>query len=1142
MDSLSDSSTKAGSSVKGTSDNLDDLGDSSSKASSNLKGTEGSMDGISDSSSDASSSVKGASDSLDSLGDSGTKASGDLKGADSAIDGVSDSSSNATSSVKGASDSLDSLGDSGTKTAGNLKGTDGAIDGVADSSAQASSDVKGASDSLDNLGDSGSRTSKDLKGADSAIDSVSDSSADASSTVKSASDSLDNLGDSGSRASKDLQGADSAIDSVADSSSDASSSVKGISDNLDNMSDSASGAAKGAQNVKNETEEMGDKTTKASIGLKDLAVSLGLVAIASAAFHTLKESMDDAISRFDTLNTFPKVLEALGVSAEDAERSMTNLSDGIDGLPTTLDDIAGSAQEMYSSFNDMDKATDTALALNNALMGSGASAAQAQRGVQQYTKALQTDQMYLSTWNTLSETMGVGLAKVAEEFKMTGASAKNDLYQALQDGTITMDEFNDKLIEVGTGTGIMAKLAKENSLGIATSLGNLKNAAARGIADIIDSFNRLSVAVTGNDIAENIDALKRIVNASFQAIGSVIEGTAPIVIAFSSAIQATLPVVNALTPALVGLATAYAIHKVISLATTAITANATVVAIATTAKNAYAIATNRLALSMTLALVQMKIQSAALLAYNKIVAIAITTQAMLTSGMSLASIATVALSGAVHILNVAIKVLLGPIGWVTLAIGALVGIVVGIIKMFNKTSEEAERLNGETEKLSDSTDELTDSLNGTSEAYKDNAKDIEATANKNSELAEQIDELSAKENKSAADKALLASHIESLNGSIDGLNLAYDEEADALSMSSEELQARLDLMKETEAGMAAQERLTEIIEEQNQAQMQLDEINDLREEWNEKLKESTVNAGEHENAVADLDEQETELKETIALLGEQYGITEEQIIAAAENATTAVEEGNLRQITSYEELSDEHKVAFDSMKETYDELVDNATNAFDRMNEESKVSGKEMIDNLEHNQEMTAQWGENHATLMERAGEEGNDGFIQWLETMGPDSAAELAEVTNMSDEELDRFIELMNEAPEVASDSFKSKLGEGLEESVDVMVKFVDDGSKSMRDQIKSSGFDEIGSMIPEGLVEGIDSGSTNVQNASENMADDTTDAAKNALGINSPSRVFKEMGAAPIGISSNETKKNSEVGAHIMSKMRFKEVVIVG
>lgn len=225
-------------------------------------------------------------------------------------------------------------------------------------------------------------------------------------------------------------------------------------------------SGKGVKEAEQGLKGVGRESTKASTNIKKFATALGLVAIGAAAFKVLSASMGDAISRFDTLNKFPKVLQALGVSADDSQRAMQRLSDGIDGLPTKLDDIASTAQRMYTSLGDMDKATDSALALNNALLGSGASADQAKRGTEQYLKTLQTGKMEMDTWNTLQETMDVGLIKVAEAFGFAGKSAKQDLYKALQDGTITMDEFNDKLIEVGTGTGIMAKLAKENSLGL----------------------------------------------------------------------------------------------------------------------------------------------------------------------------------------------------------------------------------------------------------------------------------------------------------------------------------------------------------------------------------------------------------------------------------------------------------------------------------------------------------------------------------------------------------------------------------------------------------------------------------------------------------------------------------------------------
>src|SRR5699024_3569178 len=109
---------------------------------------------------------------------------------------------------------------------------------------------------------------------------------------------------------------------------------------LDNLEDSGRSSGKGVKEAEQGLKAVGNESTKAGSKIKKFAAALGLVAIASAAFQTLKASMDDAIKRFDTLNNFPKVLQALGVSAEDSERAMARLSDGIDGLPTKLDDIA----------------------------------------------------------------------------------------------------------------------------------------------------------------------------------------------------------------------------------------------------------------------------------------------------------------------------------------------------------------------------------------------------------------------------------------------------------------------------------------------------------------------------------------------------------------------------------------------------------------------------------------------------------------------------------------------------------------------------------------------------------------------------------------------------------------------------------
>ena len=152
---------------------------------------------------------------------------------------------------------------------------------------------------------------------------------------------------------------------------------------------------------------------------------------------------------------------------------------------------------MTAITGNMERSTDATIALNNAMLASGASTDEASRGMDQYLQMLSTGTVDLESWKTLQETMPIALQKVAEAFGYTGESAQRDLYDALKDGSIVFSDFEDKLVELGTGTGILAELAKENSLGIMTSFKNLGSAVTKGMADIIAKADELSQALLG---------------------------------------------------------------------------------------------------------------------------------------------------------------------------------------------------------------------------------------------------------------------------------------------------------------------------------------------------------------------------------------------------------------------------------------------------------------------------------------------------------------------------------------------------------------------------------------------------------------------------------------------------------------------
>ena len=79
---------------------------------------------------------------------------------------------------------------------------------------------------------------------------------------------------------------------------------------------------------------------------------------------------------------------------------------------------------------------------------------------------------------------------------LPGASAQNDLYEALKEGQITFDEFNAKLIELDGGVNGFAARAKTASGGIATAFINMRTAVTRGVTGIIKSVDKALQANT----------------------------------------------------------------------------------------------------------------------------------------------------------------------------------------------------------------------------------------------------------------------------------------------------------------------------------------------------------------------------------------------------------------------------------------------------------------------------------------------------------------------------------------------------------------------------------------------------------------------------------------------------------------------
>lgn len=263
----------------------------------------------------------------------------------------------------------------------------------------------------------------------------------------------------------------------------------------------------------------------------DIAKGVGVFKLLDSAVGLVRNSLDGAINRFDTLKNYPKVMAQMGFSTNDVAKSTELLKKGVDGLPTSLQELTKSSQSFAILEKSATGGAKTAIALNDAFLASGASAADASRGVQQYSQMLSSGKVDLMSWRTLQETMPYALTQVAKSFGLTGKSAERDLYAKLQSGDITMEQLNKRFVELDGGVKGFAQTARTATGGIGTSFTNMKNAVLNGITGVLKTID-IALQNNGfkNGIATVFDGMKQSIIDTFKNINFVLSKVLPPII------------------------------------------------------------------------------------------------------------------------------------------------------------------------------------------------------------------------------------------------------------------------------------------------------------------------------------------------------------------------------------------------------------------------------------------------------------------------------------------------------------------------------------------------------------------------------------------------------------------------------------
>lgn len=862
--------------------------------------------------------------------------------------------------------------------------------------------------------------------------------------VKESSDLAQRSGDGFKQASNKIKSASNEASSGGEGFKQAGHKVKA-------SGEEAKGGGAGFKKAGEDAKAGGDKAGQGAKGfekIKDAIKNFSVGAVAfkavSSAMDLVSQSMDKAIDRFDTLQRFPKVMKAFGHSSKDIAASTKLLSEGIEGLPTTLDTVVATTQKLTSMTGDLKQSTKLTIALNNAFLASGASTEEASRGLTQYTQMLSSGKVDLQSWKTLQETMSYALQKTAESFGYAGASAQNDLYKALQDGKITFSDFSKRLIELNKGVNGFAEMAKKNSEGIRTSFTNIVSAIAKGIANVITEFDKLSKAVTGKSIAEHLNSIKDVINNTFNVIINVIRGATPVVKSLVSVLGFLKPVLDPLIAVFTGVVGAVLLFKGAMLG---------------------------------LAIIK---------GIGSLIGTLITSLVSLTSTSLIAQGATTGLAGALASLSS---------GGVFLVVGA----IAGLVSWLTRESEEVKKAKAENEEFKRSIDDLHDSVSKGNEAYKDRRNEIKATAEDNERLVKKIDELNAVENKTAAQKKELASAAEILNSRIDGLNLVYDKATGTINMTTDAIRKQIEISKQSAEAEAAQQRMVEIAKkrleiEDKEAEVKkkhadaIAEVDAKETHLGLTWAENNLKAGMRKKIDEEAAEASKKLQDAKAQLGEQ----EERLTGVIQNAmeaqAKAVEDSAGRQILTLETMDETQKKLVDDMKAQYEALRGEVQNAFQAIEQQTALSADQMTANLQKNIDAVDKWSQNLETLAKRGLDQG---LIEQMRQAGPKMADQTQALVDASDEQLGRLNTKWTEAGDKAKEGFLRGIratGVELAPEVQAMVTAIGD---EFRQALIDAGFDVKAREIPQKVGEGIEAN----KGAAAQAVNGMTESAKQAF-----------------------------------------------
>ncbi|MDO5329004.1 MAG: tape measure protein [Coriobacteriia bacterium] len=277
-----------------------------------------------------------------------------------------------------------------------------------------------------------------------------------------------------------------------------------------------------------------------------LAMGLG------KAMGAISSSLSGAITKIDTFERFPLIMQNMGFSAEQAAASIEQINSHLKGLPTSSVDAVNSIRQFAAMNGDLQRSTDIFLALNDALRIGGAGAEEQATAMQMLMRMYATGKVQSRGYVKVLQTMGGTLTEVAHKLGYSSAELGGDMVEALNKGKLSMDDFMNAIIDLdkngGEGFKSLEERAKEMPLTIEEQMTMMHKSITGSLANIINEIG-----------TQNITSIIDTIGNTFKSVAGVITPVVKVFADFLNVIQPAVPAIAGVAATLITLKGAFSI-------------------------------------------------------------------------------------------------------------------------------------------------------------------------------------------------------------------------------------------------------------------------------------------------------------------------------------------------------------------------------------------------------------------------------------------------------------------------------------------------------------------------------------------------------------------------------------------------------